>query len=538
MAVVVAAAAAIPLPGLVSGPVLGDVTAAVALAGPAAGAAIGVAAGRPPLAMAALAGTGAYVGGIAALHGWDVPLSVAMGAASAATAGALLAVLGARLGPMVFLALSFVAAALAGALVLASPDVSGAQSGLGPLPGMRVPVGGGSVAVLGTDGTYHVVLGLAVLCTLAAAALVAAGPGPRWRAAGGDPERAAATGLPPLRAQVEALAVGGALAGVCGALAAEAARVATPAAFSADAAVLPLAAALLAGRAGPAAAALLGVATGVLGLAVLPAAGYTGPPAAQALATGVLAAAVVLELVVPRPRRRRRREAEAPVPSPDAPWPGLAPRGGPAALRVDGLDVSAGGGGPPLVAGLRLEVRAGEVHGLVGANGSGKTTVLRGILRALRRGGAAARLEPAAGRLAALLPQGGGGFPGCTVAETLRLAAGRGDEARTAVTAWLDRLGLTGLGGRRCEELPAGARRRLELGRTLLRRPAVLLCDEPLAGLDPAERALAVACLRAAAAAGVAILLAEHDRESLASLAGSATELQRDRLEAVAVAVT
>lgn len=535
----VVAAGAIPLPGLVSGPVLGDVTGAVALAGPAAGAALAAATGRPPLAMAALAGTGAYVGGIAAVHGWDVPLAVAMGAASAAAAGAVLGLLAARLEPMAFLALSFVAAALGGALVLASPRVTGAESGLGPLPGLRIPLGGGSVAVLGRDGSFHAVLGVALVSTLVAAVLVGVGPGARWRAVGGDPERAAATGLAPLRAQVEALAAGGALAGVCGAVAAEAAGLATPASFGPDAAVLPLAAALLAGRAGPAAAALLAVAAAVIGRAVLPAAGYTGPPSAEALATGFLAAGVVVTLLLPRPRRRRATaEIEAPVPSPDGPWPEMSPRGGPAGLQVEDLDVRAGPGGPPLVAGLRLQVGAGEVHGLVGANGSGKTTVLRGIAGALRRG-RIARLDPGdGGRSIAMLPQGGGGFPGCTVAETLRLAGRHAGAGPAEVAAWLDRLGLTRLAGRRCEELPAGARRRLDLGRALLGRPALLLCDEPLAGLDPDERALAIACLGAAAAAGVAILLAEHDRPSLATLATSATELRRDRLDAVSVAVT
>jgi ABC-type branched-subunit amino acid transport system ATPase component len=127
------------------------------------------------------------------------------------------------------------------------------------------------------------------------------------------------------------------------------------------------------------------------------------------------------------------------------------------------------------------------------------------------------------------LPQEGGGWPGCTVTETLELAAaaGGGDAA-----AWRRRLGLDPWGERLCEELPASSRRLLELGRVLLLRPAVLLCDEPLAGLG-AERAAVVECLRAAAGEGVAVLLAEHDHAAVAALASRRLRLRGDLGEPV-----
>ncbi|MBV8445054.1 MAG: ATP-binding cassette domain-containing protein, partial [Candidatus Dormibacteraeota bacterium] len=130
----------------------------------------------------------------------------------------------------------------------------------------------------------------------------------------------------------------------------------------------------------------------------------------------------------------------------------------------------------------------------------------------------------------ALLPQEGGGFASCTVAETLRLAARAGRKGKAdpgVATAWLERLGLSAQRDVPCAELAAGQRRLLDLARAIIAAPPVLLCDEPLAGLDDGNRAAAVSCLRAAAAAGATIVISEHDREAVASLATRVVELER-----------
>jgi ABC-2 type transport system ATP-binding protein len=176
------------------------------------------------------------------------------------------------------------------------------------------------------------------------------------------------------------------------------------------------------------------------------------------------------------------------------------------------------------------------VQGLVGPNGAGKSTAIREIVAALRGGrgggGTAVRLEPAVtGARVVVLPQQGGGWPGCTVSETLCLAARAGGrsrrEARAAAEEWSALLGLDDVSATLCESLSHGVRRRVELGRVLLLRPALLFCDEPLAGLDGADRELALQGLSAAAAAGVTLVVAEHDRASLARIATATTELRR-----------
>lgn len=521
-------------------PLLTDAAGACLLAGTAAAASLTGAAGRPCLALAAFAATGGYVCGLLVMHGHGTAAALVAAVACSAAAGGLLGLLGARLGAAAFLALGLVAAVGGGALVDAFPDRTGAAAGLGPLPALGVDLPGGSHLALGAAGGYHAALVVAAVCVLVAVLLLPAAPGRRWRATGGDRDRVHDAGLRPLRAEVSALATAGALAGACGALGALVAGVVTPEGFGPDAAVVPVAAALLAGRAGPAIAALIAVAEGMVAAVILPRAGYTGPPSAAALAAGGLALAVVASaLLTPRLSRSRARSAVQAA-APGGSWPDCAPGAGRRRLEVTDFDVRIPGG-PVVVRGLSIGVAPGAVHGLVGANGSGKSSTLRAVDTAWRARRPEVRLtaEPggtgdagAGGVPLVLLPQHGGGFAGCTVAETLEMAARAGGCSRGSAAAvartWADRLGLAGVAGVLCERLAAGARRRVELARCLLLRPSVLLCDEPLAGLDGDDRAVVLEGLRAAAAAGVAIVLCEHDRGVVSDLATAVTELRRD----------
>jgi ABC-type Mn2+/Zn2+ transport system ATPase subunit len=280
-----------------------------------------------------------------------------------------------------------------------------------------------------------------------------------------------------------------------------------------------------------------------VGLRVLPALGWTGPPAAVAVATGVLAALTLLVLTGGsgwwRERLRRRRpaasavEVDAGAAPAGVAWPALRPPGGPVGLVVRGLPVVPERGAAEL-ARLSMVVAPGTVQGLVGPNGAGKSTALRAVAAALRRGGfgGAVALEGAGpGARVVTLPQQGGGWPGCTVGETLRLAA-RGSglargAGREAAEEWSRVLGLDEVWDSLFDSLSHGVRRRVEMGRALLLRPALLLCDEPLAGLDGADRELALRCLQAAADAGVTLVVAEHDRASLARIATATTSLDR-----------
>jgi ABC-2 type transport system ATP-binding protein len=148
--------------------------------------------------------------------------------------------------------------------------------------------------------------------------------------------------------------------------------------------------------------------------------------------------------------------------------------------------------------GVSLEVRAGEIFGLLGPNGAGKSTlfaILAGLLRPaagrLRLDGAEVPFGARALRAAAGIVFQDPSLDGkLTAAENLRLAAALRRVPRRAARARIDALlraaGLSDRADEAVERLSGGMRRRLEIARALVHRPAILLMDEPTTGLDAA----------------------------------------------------
>jgi ABC-2 type transport system ATP-binding protein len=159
---------------------------------------------------------------------------------------------------------------------------------------------------------------------------------------------------------------------------------------------------------------------------------------------------------------------------------GLTKRFGPV-LAVDGID---------------LDVRAGDVYGFLGANGSGKTTTVRILLGlVLATSGEAevlgARMPRSAKRVlpqVGTLVEGPAAYPHLSGRANLALfdalgSARRGRRAR--VDDVLERVGLGLAGDRRVRGYSLGMRQRLGLAAALLRAPRLLVLDEPTNGLDP-----------------------------------------------------
>ncbi|MFP5319584.1 MAG: ATP-binding cassette domain-containing protein [Acidimicrobiia bacterium] len=217
--------------------------------------------------------------------------------------------------------------------------------------------------------------------------------------------------------------------------------------------------------------------------------------------------------------------------------PGPRPPGD---VLVEARGLVAGYGGVPVLHGVDLTVREGEVVALLGPNGAGKTTTLRavsgvlptmgGTVRALGRsgGGPPHRL---ARRGLASIPQDRGVLGGLTVAENLRLAA-QGRRGRAAVTEGVGLVpALEPLLARRAGRLSGGEQQLLALARALVRRPRLLFVDELSMGLAPAAARSALDALRAQAAErGTGVLLAEQHPRLALERADRAVVLARGRV--------
>jgi glutamate/aspartate transport system ATP-binding protein len=179
-------------------------------------------------------------------------------------------------------------------------------------------------------------------------------------------------------------------------------------------------------------------------------------------------------------------------------------------LRVTGIDVRRGG--RTIVNGATLSADAGEVVALVGASGSGKTTVLRAI----------AGLEPlSAGSIAAdgrvgMVFQFHYLFPHLSALENVTLAPihvlrhSRAEAERRA-RALLAQLDVDARAAAMPHELSGGEAQRVAIARALAVEPAVVLMDEPTASLDPARRQELVEIIRGLADGGRTFVVATHD---------------------------
>ena len=168
--------------------------------------------------------------------------------------------------------------------------------------------------------------------------------------------------------------------------------------------------------------------------------------------------------------------------------------------------------------GVAFSVRAGEVFGLVGPNGGGKTTLFKILSTALVPTSGTARVAGIDVRDGAVRRKIGVVFQSpsldgkLTVAENLlhhgHLYGLSGTELRRRIGEELARFGLADRAGDRVEKLSGGLQRRVELAKSLLHRPEVLLLDEPSTGLDPGARRDLWDALRGLK--GVTVLLTTH----------------------------
>ncbi|PPQ43959.1 ATP-binding cassette domain-containing protein [Rhodopseudomonas palustris] len=212
-------------------------------------------------------------------------------------------------------------------------------------------------------------------------------------------------------------------------------------------------------------------------------------------------------------------------------------------------------GGLRAVDGVSFKVRRGSIHAVIGPNGAGKSTLFKMLLDEISPSSGEVLLfgerltgvgvSRAAQRGVAKSNQLNQLFPNLSVRNNLRIAAlarGRGPlrfdllrpadslpdvEAQIAVI--LDQLNLVERADTPAHVLAYGEKRRLEIGMALATSPNVLLLDEPLAGMSPAERAATCAFIRDIARARTVVIV-EHDLDAIFGLAERITVLYEGRL--------
>ena len=406
-------------------------------------------------------------------------------------------------------------------------------------------------------GFYYFCFGLAAICTWMTLNVAGSRFGRALTAIRDADVAAEASGIakPPLLALV--FLFSGAVAGVAGGLFASLQSYITPDAFTLDLSVLFFIAILIGGH-----GSILGPLLGTILLTVLPE--FAAPLVAWST---FLYAVLLLVIVLAMPggiaelldfkNRRPLESGRAIVPRPE-----LLPRvlGGPTdagALTLHQVALSFGG--VHAIDGLDLEIQPGQVHGLIGPNGSGKTTTLNVISGyyaqqsgTVRLNGVALRLlarhrrahlriartfqTPRVVRSASVLENVmiGGTIDGeATFVESLlSLPRHRRDEAalREKAMLALATVGLERLAAVRADRLQHSELRFTEIARALMLRPAFLLLDEPAAGLSADEIGRLGALLVAIAKAGTGVLLVEHHADLIFDICHHVTVLNLGRM--------
>lgn len=505
-------------------------------------------AGQLAIGYVALLTIGAYTTAVLAAGNLFEPLHPFLALAVAALIGAVFGVVvglpALRLRTFYFAMTTLGFATIVTQVALAWQDVTGGGIGI---------VGPSMPAPLDTAwGFYYACLAAAAVCTWITGNIARSRFG-RALVTVRDAEVAAeASGIAKPRLLIYVFVLAGALASFAGGLFATLQTYITPDAFTFDLSLLFFIAVLIGGR-----GSILGPLLGTLLLTLLPevaaplAAWSTFLYAALLLVIVLAIPGGIAALIDPR-NRRALPDNRAVIPRPDL-LPALLGQHPPhAGLSLRNIVLAFGG--VRAIDGLDLDLRPGEVHGLIGPNGSGKTTTLnvisgyyrpetgtmacdgaplpagdavgraaRGIARTFQTPRVVGEASVLENVMVGAMIEGRAGF----LEALLSLPRQRREERETTARARqaLAAVGLGALADVRADRLQHSELRFMEIARALMLRPAFLMLDEPAAGLSTDEIRRLDQLIRAVGRQGTGVLLVEHHADLIFEICDRITVL-------------
>jgi ABC-type branched-subunit amino acid transport system ATPase component/ABC-type branched-subunit amino acid transport system permease subunit len=421
-------------------------------------------------------------------------------------------------------------------------------------------VTGGGVGVAGPVfppfesqwGFYYLCFGIAAVCTWMTMNIAGSRFGRALTAIRDAEVAAEACGISKSKLLIAVFLFSGALAAIAGGLFASLQSYITPDAFTVELSVLFFIGVLIGGR-----GSILGPLLGTILLTVLPE--FAAPLVAwSTFLYAVLLLVIVLAIpggiaeLIDFKNRRPLKSDRAIVPRPELLPRLIGPREDAGALTLEQIRLSFGG--VHAIDGLDLTILPGQVHGLIGPNGSGKTTTLNVIsgyytpqegvaklkevvlttlahhARAemrIARTFQTPRIVGEASVLENVMIGGTIDGQGSFAESLLALPRHRADEARLREQALLalSAVGLEQLAAVRADRLQHSELRFIEIARALMLRPSYLLLDEPAAGLSPEEIRRLGALVVGIAKAGTGVLLVEHHADLIFDICHHVTVL-------------
>jgi ABC-2 type transport system ATP-binding protein len=190
------------------------------------------------------------------------------------------------------------------------------------------------------------------------------------------------------------------------------------------------------------------------------------------------------------------------------------------------------------VDGLDLTIPSGALYGFIGPNGAGKTTAIRMIMSILMPDSGELRVLGKASALEAkdrigYLPEERGLYRKMKVAAYLTFIArlkgvaerGLSDRVHSAI----ERIGLKGVEGKRCEELSKGMSQKIQILAAIIHEPDLLILDEPFSGLDPVSTRLLKEMILAEHRRGATVLFSTHVMPQAEELCDHVVMIHRGR---------